>query len=164
MTNPNSETITSDAVISKIELTSDAVITGTARSLNSDAVIRAKRQTILCDGEVMDEIVDEFGADVVIRVVTKTAASDDNYSTPVESYVDYSKVALIQNYTSSDDEVKEGIFKSGEIVFGFGIQDESLIVPGNRILYAGSWYEIQEIQKQPMMDVNYFLQARVRKI
>lgn len=165
MTNPNSTTIESDSYITGIdEISSDSNITSTTQTIDSDSYIREIRETILCDGGAMDDIVSEFGTEVVVRVVTKSYDADDEYSDVTETYVDYVRNGLIQTYTADDAETKEGVFKAGEVVIGFGIENESIIKPGNRILYANEWYEIDIIQKQPMMDVNYFLQARIKKI
>lgn len=166
MTNPKVQNITSNSVITGIQrITSSSQITNTRKSITSWSRIIAQRITILCDGQIVNEILDEFGVNLTLRVVTKSISdSDDPYSTVDEVLTDYEKVALIQTYTDEDEEVREGIFKSGEIVFEFKPEDTSLVEPGNRINYDGTWYEIQSINKQPMMDTNYRVQARVAKI
>lgn len=161
----NTETITSDAYISGIQrITSDSWIISTLHSLKSDSYITAIGETILCDGEIRNEYIDEFGKDIVIQVVTQTYDENDAYNGKTETKTDYPKKAMVLSYTATDDEVKEGTFKSGEMVFSFKSGDEAYVKPGNRILYIGEWFEIISIVKQPTMDVLYYLQARVAKI
>ena len=156
-------TITSSAYISGIErITSDMTISGKRYSLKSNARIEYSQGSILCDGEEVNNIIDEFGTNVVLRVVTKTF--DDEYGDATETFSDNRIKALVMSYSASDDEVKEGVFKSGLLVILFRIQDEPYIITGNRVLYASTWYEIGKVTKQPMMDVNYYLQATLEKI
>lgn len=161
----NTETITSEAYISGIQrITSDSWISSTTHSLTSDSYITAVNESILCDGELRNEYIDEFGKDIVIRAVTQTYDAEDPYEGKTETNTDHPKKALVLSYTADDDEVKEGTFKSGEMVFSFKSGDESYVETGNRILYAGEWFEIDQVIKQPTMDVLYYLQARVKKI
>lgn len=155
--------ITSSAYISGIErLTSDMYISGKRYSLKSYARIEEPRGSILCDGMEVNNIIDEFGGNVVIRVVTKSFV--DEYGDAEETYEEHRIKALITSYSASDDEVKEGVFKSGELVFSFKQSDEWLIIPGNQILYGRVWYGIRETIKQPLVDILYYLQARVQKV
>jgi len=165
MTCGNKRELTSEAYITGItNLDSSAQINSNRKSLQSNAFIQYKKQTIVCDGEIMDDIVEEFGTEITVRVVSKTFDPDDDYGNATETYNDYTRYAMVMSYTASDDEVKEGVFQAGEVLFVFRISDEGYVKPGNRIMYAGQWYEIKEIVKQPMMDVLYYLQARVQKI
>ncbi len=165
MTNPKTKTIESSSYISGIErITSSSYISNTRESITSYSVIREPRSTIICDGQIINDIIDEFGVDVTLRVVSKAILdSNDPYSDVTETHTDYTKVALVQTYSEEDEEVIEGIFNSGEIVFEFKPEDSDLVSPGNRIHYSGTWYEIRSINKQPMMDTNYKILARVAK-
>jgi hypothetical protein len=166
MTNPKINYITSDSYITGIQtIASTSQITNTRQSLTSDSFIEDPKTTILCDGQIITEIIDEFGTSIILRVRAKTVPdSDDPYATFSVSNTDYKKTALVQRYTASDDEVKEGTFKAGEVVFVFSEADEDHVREGNRILYAGNWFEISDITKHPMQDALYRLEARVRKI
>lgn len=156
-------TIKSDGYITGVSrVTSSAQVTNTRVSLPSNAFIDYPQESIICDGEAVDEIIDEFGVQVILRVVTKTF--EDEYGDAEEFFVDHRIKAMVTVYTASDDEVKEGVFKSGEVLLTFQKEYESIVVPGNRVLYAGTWYEIRSITKQPTLDVLYYLQARVQKI
>jgi len=166
-TNPENvtrkKTVNSNAYITgKRTITASGFVLSKYQRIFSDAYIEYPKETIICDGEIIDEILEEFGTDVWVRVVTKTFPNE--YGDATESHIDYKKKAMVVSYTARDDEVREGIFKSGEIVFTFPISDESYIKPGNRIKYGPDWYEIREVVKQPMQDVLYHLQARVQKI
>jgi hypothetical protein len=130
--------------------------------LNSWAFIEEPAQSILCDGHEVDNIIDEFGTYVVLRVVTKSVG--DEYNDGGETYTDMRKKAMVMRYSSQDREVQEGVFKSGEVVMSFPIGDKDYVVPGNKILYAGVWYGIREIVQQPLAGTLYYLQARVQKV
>jgi len=155
--------ITSNATIYGIQaLTSSAYIHSTRHSLNSVARIIEPRSSIICDGFMVDEILDEFGTQVILRVVSKSFP--DEYGDAAETYTDYSRFAVVQSYSASDEEVKEGIFNSGEVVFTFKKEDETLVKPGVRVKYGPTWYEIRSIDRQPLVDILYYLTARVQKI
>lgn len=156
-------TINSDAYITGIQrINSDAYISSNRYSLNSDSFIQEPSSSIVCDGLEVENIVDEFGTSVIVRVVTKSFV--DEYGDAEESYTDYSRKAMIQSYSANDEEVKAGVFKSGEIVFTFKQSDEDIVKPGSRIKYGSVWYEIRSINQQPLVDVLYYLTARVQKI
>ena len=132
------------------------------QTVPSVAIIAAQRSSIICDGQDVDNIVDEFGTDVIVRVVTKSFSGE--YGDAIETYLDLKKRAVVQSYSANDDEVKEGVFIAGEIVFSFSLADEVYIVPCNQICYGGEWYQIDRVMKQPLVDVLYYLTARVQKI
>ena len=160
-----SSTIGSEAYITGISrLTSNATIQGTTRVLLSDALVSDPKTTIVCDGDIFDELVEDFGAEVVLRVVSKTRDPDDNYAQASESYTDHKVNALVQRFTSTDEDVKEGVFKAGELVFTFSMIDEAHVNTGNRVRYGNTWYEIREVIQQPLAGNNYLLQGRVQKI
>lgn len=162
-TMPTIKTIKSDSVIYGVQrTTSNAWIKNTRYSLPSDAFIREPSGSIICDGFAVDDIVDEFGANVVVRVVSKSFV--DEYGDAQETYQDYQRKVMVQSFTVYDEEVKEGIFKAGEIAFTFKKEDEGLVSPGNRVKYGLDWYEIRRIERQPLVDVLYYLVVRVQKI
>lgn len=157
------EEISSSAYITGIQrINSSAYIENTRKSLTSSAFISEPETSIVCDGEIVDDIMEEMGTLVTIRVVTKSFT--DEYGDAEESYQDHRRRAMVQRYGARDQEVKEGVFKAGEIVFAFRKSDEDIVKPGNRIKYGNTWYEIRNIDQQPMMDVLYYLNARVQKV
>ncbi len=166
MTNPKIKQITSQSYITGIQtITSSIAITSTRRSLDSFSYIVEPKTTILCDGEIVDDIVNEFGTNIVLRVVTKTIVdSDDPYAMATISNTDYNKIALAQRYTASDDEVKEGVFKAGEIIFVFKPEDNNYVNSGNQILYSGKWFEISSVSRHQRQDTIYRIEARVKAV
>ena len=166
MTNPNTETITSTSYITGITvLYSDSYIRNTMQSLDSYSVIVDRPSTIICEGEIIDEILGDFGVQVVIRVITKTFSSVNNpYVLKTETYSDHVITVLMQSFTSEESQVKEGIFHDGELVVQIKVQDEAYAVIGNRISYAGNWYEISRVVKTPMGGYTYIIQATLKKV
>jgi len=113
----------------------------------------------ICEGRITDQIVDDFGVNVKIRAVTTTSYND--YGDPTESYTDTYSKAYIHRWTATDDEVKEGIFKNGQIMFVFKNSDEAKIKPGNKIFYKNNWYRITQTLPQVMAEVTYLIDAIV---
>jgi hypothetical protein len=161
---PTAQTIGSGAFISGIyRLDSFAWISGQRQQLKSTSFISEPATSIICDGHEVDNIINEFGTYVVVRVVSKSTDTSDEYGTSTETTSDVRKKAMVLRYSANDNDVREGVFKAGEIIFSFPIGDKNIIIPGNRIIYAGVLYEIREIVQQPLVDTLYYLQARVEK-
>jgi len=131
-------------------------------TIYSNAIITPRKSSIICDGQEVNNIIDEFGTNVIVRVVSKTFV--DEYGDATESHVDYKRPAVVQAYTASDDEVKEGVFQAGEMTFSFKNTEEAYIIPGNRIRYGNQWYQISRVMQQPLVDVLYYLVAMVQKV
>jgi len=160
---PTNQTIDSISYISGINrIESDSYITNTRNSLDSYSFIEGIKHSILCDGQVVDDIVNEFGVDVVLRVVSKSF--EDEYGDAEETYSDIRTLMVIQTYTERDHDVIEGEFKSGEVVATFLVKDIDRVHPGNRVLYGGVWYEIDNVYRQPVMGIIYYLRATLLKI
>jgi len=118
-------------------------------------------QSIVCEGLITNQIVDDFGANVKIRVVTTTGYTD--YGDKTEEYTDTYSKGYIRRLTASDDEVKEGIYQNGQILFVFKNTDITRIKTGNRIFYANEWYKITEVMPQVMGGTTYLIDATVEK-
>lgn len=118
--------------------------------------------SILCDGTDVNDIIDEFGDTVTIRTITQSAINE--YGDQTETTSDVTGVpAIVQTYSSNDDEVREGVYSAGEIVFTFK-NDRTDIIPGNRIVYDSKVFEINEVRKSTASNTTYLLQATVKKI
>ena len=115
---------------------------------------------LVCEGQITDQIVDDFGVNVKIRVVTVTGYNE--YGDPEETYTDTYSKAYIHRWTATDDEVKEGIFNNGEIMFVFKNSDQARIITGNKIFYSNNWYKITEVQPQVMAETTYLINAVVK--
>ncbi len=135
---------------------------GKTQTIGSDAYLEHAQDSILCDGSIIDEIVEEFGVNVVVRVVTKKQGNE--YNEGGEEYSDQRIPAIVQSFSESTEENAEGVFKPGEVGFSFKKEYEDIIKPGNRIKYGQTWYEISEINKQPVAGTLYYLTATVNKI
>ena len=133
------------------------------RTLNSEYYLwPAESQIgIICTGRITDQIVDDFGVNVKLREVYK---SDYNvYGDATKTNTDSYTKAYLHRWTITDDEVKEGIYKNGQIMFVFKITDEAKIKTGNMIFYDKEWYQIRRIEKQVLAGITYFINASVEK-
>ncbi len=117
--------------------------------------------SILCDGTIVDEIVEEFGTTLVIKEVAKSF--DTEYGDATETYTDYSKKVLIQSWSADSQEVREGMFQAGTLTVTFMNTDLFLAKLGNKVIYLGDTYAIDRITKQPLVDVNYYVYCILKK-
>jgi hypothetical protein len=116
--------------------------------------------SLICDGAIITQVVDDFGVDVRLRVVTETAYN--TYGDATESTTDSFTKAYLHQWTSSDDEVKEGIFKSGDLMFVFKLADDAKIVPGTRVEFQGKWYAIDTVSYQMLAGKKYLINAHMK--
>lgn len=134
-----------------------------SNTLTSDSCIWPKesQSSLLCDGQLMDNIVDEFGVNVKIRVVSKD--STNNYGDATKSYTDTISRAYIHQWLATDDEVKEGIYINGQISFVFKNADKAIVKPGNLIFFNSAWYKITDLREQILAGITYLINAQVDK-
>lgn len=154
--------MTSDLYVTGIAaLKSDAWIKNTKVNLVSDAMVTWPESSIICDGELIENLVDEFGTKVIVQTVDKEF--EDEYGNPTQNFTDHHVKAIVQRYTATDLEVREGVFKMGEIIFTFSQSDERIVVPGSIVWYQGERFQIDSVIKQPLAQTLYYLQAKVEK-
>lgn len=115
---------------------------------------------LICDGAIITQIVDDFGVDVRLRVVTETAYNE--YGDATETTSDSFTKAYLHQWTASDDEVKEGIFKSGDLMFVFKLADEAKIIPGTRVEFQSKWYAIDTVNYQMLAGKKYLINAHMK--
>jgi hypothetical protein len=117
--------------------------------------------SIICDGSIIDEIVDEFSTPIVVREVTKSF--DSEYGDATETYKDYSVFVVIQSWSANSQEVREGVFQAGTLTVTFKNEDQFLAKNGNKVKYLDDWYEISRVMKQPLVDTLYYVYAVLNK-
>lgn len=132
-------------------------------NLTSDSWIWPKesKSSILCEGNLINNIVDEFGVNVKIREVSKD--STNNYGDATKSYTDSMSRAYMHQWLATDDEVKEGLYVNGQISFIFKNSDKALIKPGNLIFFNSAWYKITDLREQILAGITYLINAQVDK-
>jgi len=98
--------------------------------------------TCLIEANFINREIDNLGESVTVRVVTKDSYS--KWGDATESTSDTTSVKCFINiFSQEDNEVKEGIFKPGDIKFWFkGTQSISV---GDRIQYASKWYQVSNL-------------------
>jgi len=116
--------------------------------------------TLICDGAIITQIIDDFGVDVRIREVTDTAYNA--YGDATESTSDTFTKAYLHQWTADDMEVKEGIYKSGDLMFVFKLADDAKVKVGNRIEFEGLWYQIQSVSYQMLAGKKYLINAQIK--
>lgn len=134
------------------------------KNLTSDTQVTSvtDAQTILCDSTEIDKIIDEFGTYVTLRVVSKTFTAE--YGDATESYSDNEVKAFMSHYSEFDADVREGIYKQGDITFTFKKDQIDNVKVGNHVKYIGSWYEIERLDYDVLAGVIYGIRALVKRI
>ncbi len=118
--------------------------------------------SILCDGQLITNVIDELGNTVTIRTVSN-AYDTTSYREVTETTADTANLkAFSQVLTTADDLVKEGVFRAGDIIFWFKGSQANL-TPGNRILYNSVYYEINDLIEHREADTVYVLEVRTKK-
>jgi len=115
----------------------------------------------LIERNFISKEIDNLGESVTVRVVT-----DDSYSKwgdATESTSDTTSVKCFINImTQDDEEVKEGIFKAGDIRFWF--KGNQTINRGDRIQYNSAWYEVNNIIPIVLAGTTLVKDVRVEKV
>jgi len=116
---------------------------------------------IICDGTMIDDIIDEFSIPIICRVVSKSFV--DEYGDASESYKDYSINVVVQSWSADTQEVKEGMFHAGALTLTFRQDDQFLAVEGNKVKYLDVWYKINRVIKQPIAGTLYYVYCLLKK-
>lgn len=114
----------------------------------------------LIDTNFISQEIESLGESVTVRVVTKTSFSKWGDST--EDVADTPNIKCFMNFmTQDDDEVKEGIFKAGDIRFWF--KGTQTIFRGDRIKYDDKWYEVESLIPIVLAGTTLIKDVRVSK-
>ena len=134
------------------------------KTINSNSYIWPKESNIslVCEGRITDQIVDDFVVNVKIRDVSKTGFN--TYGTATKSNVDTYSKAYLHQWRVTDDEVKEGVYKNGQIMFVFKPEDRAKVKTGNQIFYNYEWYKISQVEPQVLAGITYLINALVDKV
>jgi hypothetical protein len=136
-----------------------------SETINSDSEIATpSKSSIICDGQIVSNIIDDFGVEIVIREVSSSSSSQDAYDDQTESYSDHRTKGVINTYTESDDEVKEGIFKKGQVAIFLKVSDSEYAIPGNRIWVNSKWWEIASVDENWSGTYNFPVQCTLNRI
>jgi len=137
------------------------------KTITSDAQIfpADPNKSTLCDGRIVDQIVEDFGVYVRIRVYGTTTYNHygDSNADADGDYTESNILAYITQWTKDDEEVAEGMYENGEITFLFKIANETKVIPGNLIFFESEWYKIISVMPRRMGSTTYQLEARVEK-
>jgi head-tail adaptor len=115
----------------------------------------------LIERNFLDKEIDSLGESVTVRIVTK--ASFSKWGDATETTSDTTSVKCFINFMSQEDEeVKEGIFKVGDIRFWF--KGNQTINRGDRIQYDSKWYEVDNILPLIVAGTTLAKDVRVSKI
>lgn len=120
--------------------------------------------TILCDGEIINQVIDEFGATVIIKDIDKTLDPSDAYDSYNITTKEKRTKAFINSYSEDDDEVQEGIFKAGTITLDFKLDDKDWVKVGNEIMFDKKWWQISEVNDGYAANNRFKITAQVERV
>lgn len=117
------------------------------------------------DARLFEKEIDYYAVIVTIRTVAKSVASSD-WGDATETTTDITGIKCVPNiFNESDEIVREGIFKAGDIRFFFKSTDLAYIANGNRILYNDNWYEINDVKSgYNVFDTLFVIEVFTKKI
>jgi hypothetical protein len=129
-------------------------------TLTSDCNIAQNTyNSIMCEGSLINNIITEFGVQVVVREVLMAVVDNDAYHTPIESYIDHRTIAFVNSYTESDDEVKEGTLKAGDLVLNFKNSDEIFLSTSARVWFDGKWWGVRSVRRDYSASTKFMIQV-----
>ena len=117
--------------------------------------------SIICEGQIIRNLIDEFGSTVIVQEVSRSNAN--KYGDMTETITDRTGLkAFVQTLSGNDEEVREGVFKAGDVIFHFkpGL---GYIKNQNRIIWNNNVYEIDNTIDIVVGDTTYVIEARVKK-
>lgn len=120
---------------------------------------------IVSDTRFIQKQIEDIGNTCTIREVTTTMGTDE-YRIPSEDSTYHTGIKCFVNILSeSDDLVKQGEARAGDLTFWFDYNQESYCVQGNRIQFDSKWYEIYNVHKFDVeSNVTQIIECRTRKI
>ena len=115
----------------------------------------------LIERNFINKEMDNLGESVTVRVVTKDSYS--KWGDAAESTSDTTSIKCFINIMTQDDqEVKEGVFKTGDIRFWF--KGDQTINRGDRIKYDSKWYKVTDLIPIVLAGTTLVKDVRVSKI
>ena len=117
--------------------------------------------SIICEGQIIRNLIDEFGSTVIVQEVSRS--NSNKYGDMTETITNRTGLkAFVQTLSANDEEVREGVFKAGDVIFHFkpGL---GYIKNQNRIIWNNNVYEIDNTIDIVVGDTTYVIEARVKK-
>lgn len=115
----------------------------------------------LIERNFISKEIENLGESVTVRVVTKVSFS--KHGDVTETTSDTTSVKCFVNVmTQEDQEVKEGIFKAGDLRFWF--KGDQTISVGDRIQYNSIWYAIDDLIPSFHVGTTIVKEARTSKV
>jgi len=108
--------------------------------------------------------IEAKGNTVTITEISRSTGSGE-YRDVTETETEHTGIkACVQILNESDDSVKQGEARAGDLIFYFDSDNESYLVTGNRITYDSKTYQIIEVRKYNVSDQTYLIECRTNQI
>ena len=109
-----------------------------------------------------DFIVNRFGSDVTLTVITRTYDDADDPREPAESESTSTIKGLVQWVTGEEDAVKSGILQVGDAVLYVPVG--TTIVNENQITYESEDFRVVGVVKQRTSSGAHYLEVRLKRL
>ena len=111
----------------------------------------------------MTDIERDFGESKTLTIVTRTV---NMYGDASESTTTAIIKGVFQIMNADDDEVKEGLFQTGDLTIFLDSSATNLssVVPKNRVSYKHQNYEIMEVVKESTLNSNSHYEVHCKRM
>ena len=120
--------------------------------------------SIICDGGLTNDIIDEFGETIYVYELLSRTYSDE-YDTNEEVRKKYKLKAMFNYYTDTEEGVREGHYYSGQITFMIDTSFAYTFKAEDLVYYPvnDKWYEIDIIRRDSLAGVLYSVELTVKE-
>ncbi len=109
--------------------------------------------------------IESTGNTCTLIEVSRSIATDE-YRIVTEVLTNHTSIKCFVNILDeSDDSVRQGEAKAGDLIFWFDSDQESYCVNGNRITFDSKTYQINEVRKfDAIGNTTYIIECRTSQI
>ena len=118
--------------------------------------------SILCDGQIIENIINEFGATVTVRAVTQSSLNTRGDETVTNADSTGLK-AFVWVLNKEDQYVVEGDLRPGDIVFFFDNSNSAVVATGNLVSYDSQWFRIVDVDPHDVGGTKYVYEAKAKR-
>lgn len=104
--------------------------------------------------------IQNTGNTCTITEISKSVGSDEYRIISETPTVNSNISCFVQILNESDDIVKQGNSRSGELIFWFDSSQESLCVQGNRITFDSKTLEMVDVRKYDILGTTQIIEVR----
>lgn len=148
-------------------LSSSTTVTFLDKIFNSTPIIVQYYQTqvsSILSTRFIEKDLESKGNTITITEVSRSTGTDE-YRLETDTETDHTEIpSFVQILDESDESVKQGEARSGDLIFYIGATYESYCTQGNKITYDSKTYQITDVRKFDVKNTTYLIECRVSQI